>query len=60
MARVSVSARRFRYVQIDVFTSQRLKGNPLCVFPDARGLSDAEMQDLARNPPFRNNFRISP
>lgn len=45
---VGDSARRFRYVQIDVFTSQRLKGNPLCVFTDARGLSDAEMQDLAR------------
>jgi trans-2,3-dihydro-3-hydroxyanthranilate isomerase len=41
-------ARRFRFVQIDVFASQRLQGNPLAVFPDARGLSDAEMQDIAR------------
>ena len=41
-------ARRFHFVQIDVFTSQRLQGNPLAVFPDARGLSDAEMQAIAR------------
>jgi trans-2,3-dihydro-3-hydroxyanthranilate isomerase len=40
--------RRFHCVQIDVFTSQRLEGNPLAVFTDARGLSDSEMQDLAR------------
>ena len=42
------TARRFRFVQIDVFASQRLEGNPLAVFPDARGLSDAEMQAIAR------------
>lgn len=42
------SARHFRFVQMDVFSSTRLQGNPLAVFPDARGLSDAEMQDLAR------------
>ena len=35
-------------MQIDVFTSQRLQGNQLSVFTDARGLSDSEMQDLAR------------
>ncbi len=35
-------------MQIDVFTSKRLEGNPLSVFTDARGLSDSEMQDLAR------------
>jgi trans-2,3-dihydro-3-hydroxyanthranilate isomerase len=33
---------------VDVFTSQRFGGNPLAVFPDARGLSDADMQALAR------------
>jgi trans-2,3-dihydro-3-hydroxyanthranilate isomerase len=42
------SARHFRFVQIDVFSSKRLQGNPLVVFLDARGLTDAEMQDLAR------------
>jgi hypothetical protein len=40
--------RRFPLVQIDVFTSKRLQRNPLSVFTDARGLSDSEMQDLAR------------
>jgi len=35
-------------VQIDVFTSAPLEGNQLAVFPDARGLSDAEMQALAK------------
>jgi trans-2,3-dihydro-3-hydroxyanthranilate isomerase len=44
----SESTRRFQYVQIDVFTKRRLEGNPLAVFTDARGLSDAEMQALAR------------
>jgi trans-2,3-dihydro-3-hydroxyanthranilate isomerase len=42
------NGRRFRFVQMDVFSSKRLQGNPLAVFPDARGLTDAEMQDLAR------------
>ncbi len=42
------TARRFQFVQLDVFTSAPLQGNPLAVFPDARGLSDAEMQALAR------------
>ena len=32
-----VRNRRFSYVQIDVFTSQRLEGNQLVVFTDARG-----------------------
>ncbi len=39
--------RRFHFVQIDVFSSHRFQGNQLAVFPDARGLSDAEMQDIA-------------
>jgi trans-2,3-dihydro-3-hydroxyanthranilate isomerase len=45
---VSEPARRFALLQLDVFASRRLEGNPLAVFPDARGLSDAEMQALAR------------
>lgn len=32
---------------VDVFTEQRFGGNPLAVFTDGRGLSDAEMQKLA-------------
>ena len=40
--------RRYRFVQLDVFTARALEGNPLAVFADGRGLADAEMQALAR------------
>ncbi len=40
--------RRFAVVQMDVFASKPLEGNPLAVFPDAHGLSDAEMQAIAK------------
>jgi len=40
--------RRFRFRQVDVFTDQPLCGNPLAVFVDADGLTDTEMQALAR------------
>lgn len=43
-----MTARRFSYVQLDVFTSRPLEGNQLCVFPDAHGLNDDEMQAIAR------------
>src|SRR6188474_2998985 len=39
--------RTFAFVTVDVFTDRRFGGNPLAVFPDARGLSDAQMQSLA-------------
>ncbi len=39
--------RRFAFVTVDVFTDRRFGGNPLAVFPDAQGLSDADMQSLA-------------
>jgi trans-2,3-dihydro-3-hydroxyanthranilate isomerase len=42
------SLRRFPFTQLDVFTSRALEGNPLAVFPDGRGLSDAEMQSIAK------------
>ncbi|MDX6710501.1 MAG: trans-2,3-dihydro-3-hydroxyanthranilate isomerase [Blastocatellia bacterium] len=38
----------FRFLQLDVFTSDALAGNPLAVFPEAEGLSDLEMQKIAR------------
>jgi len=40
--------RRFSFVQLDVFTSRPFEGNSLAVFLDGRGLSDEEMQALAR------------
>ena len=41
-------ARKFHFVQLDVFTTRPLEGNQLAVFSDARGLGDDEMQRLAR------------
>lgn len=38
----------YRFVTLDVFTDTRFGGNPLAVFPDAEGLSDGQMQALAR------------
>ncbi len=38
---------RYPYETVDVFTDRPFGGNPLAVFTDARGLSDAEMQALA-------------
>ena len=40
--------RSFRYVVADVFTDTPLEGNPVAVFTDGRGLSDEEMQRLAK------------
>jgi trans-2,3-dihydro-3-hydroxyanthranilate isomerase len=39
--------RRFAFVTVDVFTDRRFGGNPLAVFPDAKGMSDSDMQALA-------------
>ena len=40
--------RKFPFVTVDVFTSRALEGNPVAVFTDARGMSDDEMQAIAR------------
>ena len=37
----------YEFVTVDVFTDRRFGGNPLAVFPDARGLTDEQMQSLA-------------
>ena len=43
-----MTVRKYPFVHLDVFTSRPLEGNQLAVFTDARGLSDDEMQKLAR------------
>jgi trans-2,3-dihydro-3-hydroxyanthranilate isomerase len=48
MAPLSNPKRRYLFVSVDVFTSVPLEGNQLAVFTDARGLSDSEMQAIAR------------
>ena len=40
--------RRLSFVQLDVFSAQPFEGNSLAVVLDGRGLSDQEMQALAR------------
>jgi trans-2,3-dihydro-3-hydroxyanthranilate isomerase len=40
--------RELRFVQVDVFTERVFGGNPLAVVFEAAGLSDAEMQAIAR------------
>ena len=39
---------RYRYFLCDIFTVTRFGGNQLAVLPDARGLSDEQMQKIAR------------
>lgn len=39
--------RTYRFLQVDVFTDRVFGGNPLAVFPDPEGLSDAELQAIA-------------
>lgn len=39
---------RYRYLTADVFTDRPFGGNPLAVFPDARGLPPERMQQIAR------------
>ena len=41
-------SREFPYALVDVFAERPLEGNMLAIFTDARGLSDARMQALAR------------
>jgi trans-2,3-dihydro-3-hydroxyanthranilate isomerase len=45
---MSHSTRRLTMAQWDVFTSRPLEGNSLAVFFDGRGLTDAEMQAIAK------------
>src|SRR5258708_23258397 len=45
---VTKPTRRLALTQWDVFTSVPLKGNSLAVFLDGRGLTDGEMQSLAK------------
>src|SRR5271165_5442108 len=39
----------YEYVTVNVFTGERFGGNPLAVLQDAKGLTDAQMQAIARD-----------
>ena len=40
--------RTLKFYQADVFSSQPFGGNPVAVFPDAQGLGDDQLQQIAR------------
>ena len=40
--------RRLQFYHADVFTDEPFGGNPVAVFPDADGLTDVELQQIAR------------
>lgn len=42
-----MSAREYRFIQVDVFTDRVFGGNPLAVVLDGGGLADGEMQAIA-------------
>src|SRR4051812_43386390 len=51
---------RYRYFVCDVFTEERFGGNPLAVLPDARGLSDQQMQKITREFNFSESTFVLP
>jgi len=50
----------FRYVVCDVFTDRPLSGNQLAVFTDARGISEGDLQGLAREMAFSETVFVYP
>lgn len=51
---------RYRYYLCDVFTEHRFAGNPLAVLPDARGLAQSQMQQIAREFNFSESTFVFP
>ncbi len=49
-----------RYLHYDVFTDQMFEGNQLAVFPEARGLSTAQMQTLTREMNYSESTFVLP
>ena len=51
---------KYRYFTCDVFTDKRFRGNQLAVLPHADGLSDGEMQTIAREFNFSESAFVFP
>ena len=51
---------KYRYYTCDVFTETRFGGNPLAVLPEADGLSDLQMQQIAREFNFSESAFVFP
>jgi len=49
-----------KFIIADVFTTTPFGGNPLAVFPDATGISDADMQAFAREINFTETTFVLP
>src|SRR5579863_8167894 len=47
-AQAQKTKKGFDFIQVDVFAQTPLQGNPLAVFPDALGMSDAQMLSITR------------
>ncbi len=50
----------FQYYICDVFTDKRFGGNQLAVLTDARGLTDIQMQQIAREFNFSESTFVFP
>lgn len=50
----------YQYFICDVFTDERFSGNALAVFPEAQGLSDLQMQKIAREFNFSETTFVFP
>src|SRR5215211_3901311 len=46
--KVSTAMQKYHFLQFDVFTNRAFCGNPLAVFPEAEGISDERMMQIAR------------
>ena len=51
---------RYEYTICDVFTDRRFAGNPLAVLPHAEGLTDEQMQQIAREFNFSETTFVLP
>ena len=50
----------YEFATVDVFTNQRFGGNPLAVFPNARGLTDVQMQNIAQEINYSETTFVMP
>ncbi len=55
-----IGTRSYRYLHLDVFTDRLFGGNQLAVVLDGRGLSDVEMQALAKELNFSETTFVLP
>ena len=51
---------KYKYFICDVFTKKRFGGNPLAVLPEAEGLTDKKMQQIAREFNFSESSFVFP